>query len=78
MEATTGWRFIVEELFAAGMTAHLAEPAETANLRGRKARAKTDRAYAGLWVPVNQIRAVAGQGAGRSSVRRLRGIPRCR
>ena len=46
LEATTGWRFIVEELVAAGVTAHLAEPAETANLRGRKARAKTDRADA--------------------------------
>jgi transposase len=43
MEATTGWRFIVEEVVAAGARAHLAEPAETANLRGRKARAKTDR-----------------------------------
>src|SRR6516165_4964959 len=46
LEATTGWRFIGEELVAAGATAHLAEPAETANLRGRKARAKTDRADA--------------------------------
>jgi transposase len=46
LEATTGWRFIVEELVAAGATAHLAEPAETANLRGRKLRAKTDRADA--------------------------------
>src|SRR6266576_3187879 len=46
LEATTGWRFIIEELVAAGVTAHLAEPAETANLRGRKARAKTDRADA--------------------------------
>jgi transposase len=46
LEATTGWRFIVEEVLAAGATAHLAEPAETANLRGRKARAKTDRADA--------------------------------
>jgi transposase len=46
LEATTGWRFIVEELVAAGATAHLAEPAETANLRGRRARAKTDRADA--------------------------------
>src|SRR3954469_14958742 len=46
LEATTGGRFIVEELVAAGATAHLAEPAETANLRGRKARAKTDRADA--------------------------------
>lgn len=45
-EATTGWRFIVEELVAAGATAHLAEPAERANLRGRKARAKPYRADA--------------------------------
>jgi hypothetical protein len=36
LEATTGWRFIVEELVAAGAIAHLAEPAETANLRGRR------------------------------------------
>jgi transposase len=43
LEATTGWRFIVEELQAAGATAHLAEPAETRSLRGRKRRAKTDR-----------------------------------
>jgi transposase len=43
LEATTGWRFIVEELHAAGARAHLAEPAETRSLRGRKRRAKTDR-----------------------------------
>jgi transposase len=43
LEATTGWRFIVEELQAAGATPHLAEPAETRSLRGRKRRAKTDR-----------------------------------
>jgi transposase len=43
LEATTGWRFVVEELVAAGLTAHLAEPAETASKRGRKRRAKTDR-----------------------------------
>ncbi len=43
LEATTGWRFIVEELQAAGADAHLAEPAETRSLRGRKRRAKTDR-----------------------------------
>jgi hypothetical protein len=40
LEATTGWRFIVEELQAADATAHLAEPAETRSLRGRKRRAK--------------------------------------
>jgi transposase len=43
LEATTGWRFVVEELQAAGAKAHLAEPAETRSLRGRKRRAKTDR-----------------------------------
>jgi len=44
LEGTTGWRFIVEEIEAAGQTAHLADPAETAAKRGRKKRAKTDRA----------------------------------
>jgi hypothetical protein len=33
---------VVEELQRAGITAHLAEPAETAGLRGPKRRAKTD------------------------------------
>lgn len=42
VEATTGWRFVVEELVAAGFTAHLAEPAETSAARGPKKRAKTD------------------------------------
>jgi transposase len=43
LEATTGWRFVAEELSRAELTAHLAEPAETATLRGTKRRAKTDR-----------------------------------
>jgi transposase len=46
VEATTGWRFVVEEVLTAGMTPRLAEPAETKALRGRKRRAKTDRADA--------------------------------
>jgi transposase len=46
LEGCTGWRFVAEELQAAGLTAHLAEPADTATLRGRKRRAKTDRADA--------------------------------
>ncbi|MGO9750369.1 MAG: hypothetical protein ACLP22_02425 [Solirubrobacteraceae bacterium] len=46
LEATTGWRFFVEELRAVGAVVHLAEPAETAALRGNKKRAKTDRADA--------------------------------
>jgi len=46
LEATTGWRFVVEELHAIGAAAHLAKPAETAARRGNKKRAKTDRADA--------------------------------
>src|SRR6266508_2860761 len=46
LEATTGWRFVVEELRAIGAVVHLAEPAETAGLRGPKKRAKSDRADA--------------------------------
>jgi hypothetical protein len=34
VEGCTGWRYVVEELAAAGATAHLADPAETAGLRG--------------------------------------------
>src|SRR3989442_3199406 len=43
-----GWRFVVEGLVRARVEPHLAEPADTANLRGRKKRAKTDRADARL------------------------------
>ena len=46
LEATTGWRFVVEELRRVGAQVHLAEPAETAGLRGPKKRAKGDRADA--------------------------------
>ena len=68
LEATTGWRFVVEELRAAGAGVHLAEPAETKMLRGPKRRAKTDRADARhlrellqqgrvpeSWIPPEQI-----------------------
>jgi transposase len=68
VEGCTGWRYVAEELAAAGMVAHLAEPAETANLRGRKKRAKTDRADARhqrellvagrlptCWIPPTQV-----------------------
>ena len=48
VEGCTGWRFVVEELQAAGLAAHLAEPAETSSLRGPKRRAKTDRTDARL------------------------------
>ena len=46
LEATTGWRFVVEELHAIGADVHLAEPAETSAMRSNKKRAKTDRADA--------------------------------
>ena len=46
LEATTGWRFVVEELRRVGASVHLAEPAETAERRGPKKRAKKDRADA--------------------------------
>jgi transposase len=46
LEATTGWRFVAEELRRVGAVVHLAEPAETAARRGNKQRAKSDRADA--------------------------------
>jgi transposase len=68
VEACTGWRFVTEELQRAGVEAHLAEPADTAAARGRKMRAKTDRADARLmrdllaggrlpecWIPPAQV-----------------------
>jgi len=42
-EGCTGWRYVAEELAAAGVAAHLAEPAGTAFARGRKRHAKTDK-----------------------------------
>lgn len=43
VEGCTGWRYVVEEVTAAGFVAHLAEPADTQAARGPKKRAKTDR-----------------------------------
>jgi transposase len=43
-EGCTGWRYVAEELARAGVWAHLAEPADTAALRGPKRHPKTDRA----------------------------------
>src|SRR6202022_4285893 len=50
LEATTGWRFVVEELERVGAGMHLAEPAETSGLRGPKKRAKTD------WADARELR----------------------
>ena len=60
VEATTGWRFLVEELRSAGAVVHLAEPAETSERRGRKRRAKTDRADARHLRELLQARKGAG------------------
>lgn len=57
LEACTGWRFVVEEIQAAGHMALLAEPADTRALRGRKRRAKTDR------VDARHLRELAVRGA---------------
>jgi transposase len=46
LEGCTGWRYVVEELAAAGIEPHLAEPTDTAALRGKKRHAKTDKADA--------------------------------
>ncbi len=43
VEGCTGWRYVAGELAAAGITPHVAEPADTAALRGRKRHAKTDK-----------------------------------
>lgn len=48
VEGCTGWRFVVEEVTAAGYRAHLAEPADTMAKRGRKRHAKTDRTDSAL------------------------------
>jgi transposase len=50
LEATTGWRFVVEELRLVGAGVHLARPAETSGLRGPKRRAKTE------WADARQLR----------------------
>jgi transposase len=68
MEGCTGWRYVAEELAAAGIAAHVGEPADTAAARGRKRHAKTDKTDSrhlrtllaegrlpGCWVPPAQI-----------------------
>jgi transposase len=46
LEGCTGWRYVAGELAAAGVEPHLAEPADTAALRGKKRHAKTDKSDA--------------------------------
>ena len=59
VEGCTGWRYVVEEIAAAGFEAHLAEPADTQAARGRKHRAKTDRSDARLLRELLQSRRAA-------------------
>jgi len=51
LEGCTGWRYVTGELAAAGITPHLAEPAGTAALRGRKRHAKPARPTPGICGP---------------------------
>jgi transposase len=48
LEGCTGWRYVAEELAAAGCAAHVAEPADTAAARGPRKRPKTDKSDARL------------------------------
>jgi hypothetical protein len=43
LEGCTGWRYVAEELAAAGITPHLAEPAGTAALRGKSGTPRPTR-----------------------------------
>jgi transposase len=75
LEGCTGWRYVSEELAAAGVAVHLGDPAEIAGLRGPKKRAKTDHADAKLlrtlllegrfpesWIPPAHVLEVRGMG----------------
>jgi hypothetical protein len=74
LEGCTGWRYVAEELAAAGVEPHVAEPADTAFARGRKRHAKTDRTDSRhlrellaegrlpeCWVPPSRILESAGR-----------------
>jgi transposase len=65
VEGCAGGRYVTQELAAAGVAAHLAEPADTAAARGRKQHAKTDARHLRTllaegrlpecWIPPAQI-----------------------
>src|SRR5262249_58146525 len=80
VEGCTGWRYVVEEITAAGFEAHVAEPADTQAARGNKHRAKTDRSDARLlrellqrgelpesWIPPEIVLEWRGGGGGRDA-----------
>jgi transposase len=56
VEGGTGWLFVCEELAEGGAVPHLADPAEVSARRGKKRRAKTDRADA------RHLRELLGEG----------------
>jgi hypothetical protein len=70
VDATTGWRFVVEELQRAGAEVQLAEPADTTAARGPKRRAKTDKRDA------RHLRDLAARAAAAAGVDRTRTHPR--
>src|SRR5260370_16662212 len=45
LEGCTGWRYVAEELAAAGVTAHVAAPADPAFARGHNRHAQTPTPY---------------------------------
>ena len=49
LEGCTGWRYVAEELAAAGVAAHVAEPADAAFARSRKRHAKTRPTRGTCW-----------------------------
>src|SRR5918994_6840409 len=74
VEGCTGWRYVVEEIGAAGFEAHLAEPADTQAARGRKHRAKNSRVT--IWSIGSSVVMLAASGEG-SEGRRRRRLPAC-
>src|SRR5258708_4582091 len=69
VEGCTGWRYVAEELAAARIVAHVAEPADTAFARGRNRHAKTAQTAARPRRRVRgarrQLRAAGRERAGR-------------
>jgi len=74
IEASTGWRWITQELEAHGIRVHLADPAEARAKRGRTKKAKTDKLDARwlvlllakqdlpeAWIPPEEIQQLRAQ-----------------
>ncbi len=56
LEATTGWRFVVEELERIGAEVHLAEPAEATAPKGKKKRADEPMPGICRWADARHLR----------------------